>query len=616
MSEGLFETHRNALLVENNFETFAKIAEGNVRPEINPGRAEELELLLESTIESLMASGWAENRDIIRDAIAYYVADIGPLRAAAGLDSGIAASLAEKAEVMSILSPDVIDEFDRARQRDSRPSPSYPSFSSVGSGIGSEHEGPEDGPAADETSQERAARLQREAEEKRLDKANDDPEPVDDEDEVDPVEGQNDAQADDENEPDLVEARTGEIAENSELGAATTKKSQPKQRPKQSAREFLENTVNFEQICERIFNVRREGHYIVIVLGLETAGKTFFVRRLGHTIEEYVTRNIHGQSANFGRKTDRTRGIVYYDLSSSNLAKYPHIDLFDLPGEWFRDLAGAIENSSLNDDQRAGLCAILSAADMCVIVEPAMHVLAPALYQDEGDFAAELEILDYMKEGKSLGVADPQAYAKEKARQERIDQTELIAEFHTNLDTVRRRILNLRARLETAIAGEDLQAMRETIQAYLGQGFTSLEEINGPLPIPGLLLLSRADDYGHRAAQGDPMFDADPVKVLIEHARPKYKVYSRSFTLFGVDFITANKPSETIDTSDPEAARAYNRYAENAGVANILEDWMIPAMQTARALGPRRLRLRGPQAALMLRGLIEPSFRKSWKRSH
>jgi hypothetical protein len=152
-----------------------------------------------------------------------------------------------------------------------------------------------------------------------------------------------------------------------------------------------------------------------------------------------------------------------------------------------------------------------------------------------------------------------------------------------------------------------LEALKRRVELFESNfAFGAMQGLKRPLPVPALLLLSRADEY-ERSGQPPPDYDRDPASTLLAIDPDRYLKFASLFDTFAVDFITSSE-METPKTD-------FDQRTPYGGFRRLFEDWVIPAIKDSRRRGWRkamlwRRRLRQHAAALMLRRWLDPDFRR------
>jgi hypothetical protein len=384
--------------------------------------------------------------------------------------------------------------------------------------------------------------------------------------------------------------------------------------PKAPVRKQTSNMVadsDLQEICDAARAAMANGERILVMLGFATAGKTFFVRRLAETCDGYGVTDIRGGPITAGQITDRTKGVVIYRLETLRKGK-PNFTILDLPGEYFKAFARISTDQA--EEERQKMCAVLAVADMCIVIEPAMHVLAEDDFIANGDCTTEGLIDDFLADkakmkdpGRPAGHTDFEwaAQLAYDAREETIENLRLVPQL---LPAMTKRIVHLRDTVRASIKAGDLEQTRDCIKNYAETSEVERPDTRAALPIPGLLLLSRTDDYlarTRRPGGGDPC--ADPALALRLTNSRRLDIYSDAFCIFGVDFISANIP--------PPGARgdrrAFNPGWDHSGIAGLIDDWIMPAIRrVADRSGKAKPRAARKSRAFGFRSVFDKDFRK------
>lgn len=566
----LFIRHADRLVIEHDFGPFAEEAGASLDPRERPGQADALEVLLAETIAALIARN--DDRSNAARAINAYVSKVFPLRLAAGLDRGEVKSLAEKHGLMNRLYSETLKALNES----------------------------------DEAWVESAAKLRNKPG-------------------VDHNAGKattaNNAVAAGQ-QPKAPNGTARPPAQGEEKPVTTQTTPEPNGRPRGAQRAdnqlFKERALEFEEACKHLVQARKKGRITAIVAGLATSGKTFFIRRLFKELQgEHTAQGLSGALDFSGSTTDRTKGVIYYGLSSTG--GMPSIDLYDVPGEQFKELA--LAHASEPSEEIKTMCAVFGAADICILIEPALEVLAQECYLAEGDSYNKRTADDFRKQlkedAKFRDLAKPafEQEVQQRVNAFRLGHIELVKAFANNLDSLRIRIVHLRNLAAKALEEGKPEALKAAVEKNLATAYSEQRtERHRPLPIPGLLLLSKADEYVARAVvPGDEDFDRDPALTLSHVDPDRMRVYSRAFRIFGVDFITSEPAEDPLaEDSDAYDIRTFVGRPGAAGFDRIIQDWIAPSAKAARRkIGPAH-NLSSPWMAYFWRRLLDPEFKAAW----
>lgn len=333
--------------------------------------------------------------------------------------------------------------------------------------------------------------------------------------------------------------------------------------------------IDYDEVVEMLVN-RSPHRRTVVLFGFSTSGKSFFLQRLEAMHKENYTVSQRNHLSDGSPVIDRTKDVLHYIW---NHIKADHaLDIFDVPGEQFMNYA--MNFATMRPDFRESFSAILSAADAIVFIEPAILTLAVDTFKRDGDIVSA-------------------------ARSEIDDRVLQHGRFINALGILARRLNRLigsgdRSHLSSA---EALRSHVETANAI--EHADLVNERSKRVPLPALLLLSRADDYQRRVACAGT-FDQDPMRALL-FDKPRVTHFAQLFESFSVDFITADAmKTQRIN---------FDEASPHAGFVDFLDGWLLPAIRDSRQ--PRwrkklRMRLRHPSAALRMRRLISGSFRRRW----
>lgn len=548
----VFEIYRDRLINGLEFGIFADCAAAASTSDAPVDAFADLEALLQQTAAALHQAYEGDERSgAISQAISSYVGEVWPHRESAGLDKGGAEGLAERYEVLGILPARITAAFGRnwvegGSKNNSNVIPLPPGAH--------QRNGNAEGTGA--KSDENA------------------------------------------NEKGHGQAPKGHAGEGEHTFAA------PAWKPRLVPIRNDATSISFEDICAEARAAASKQHCVIALLGMTTAGKTFFVRRLADATLGYGVTDFQGRPINTGEITERTAGVVGYRLETNRKRKRTFI-IFDMPGEYFEAFAenradGAKEESRLN------ISAILSAADVCIVIEPALQVLRADIYRTDGDCTTEGLVGDYLaapermpREQIEAGVTLEQ-WAEQSAFDERAGIVRTLQGYPNLMTPIRRRILHLRREVRNMFAASTAEEIKAKISEFVDMPYDECPDTNAPLPMPGLLLLSRTDDFMARAgiSPDDPIL-RDPTLALKAFDQNKFELYSRTFSIFGVDFISANVPPANFAGNRKEYQRDWAHY----GVAGLIDDWILPAI---RACG-RPVMQR--DNAYRLRSLLDHDFR-------
>jgi len=563
------------LFGQHDFAAFGEIAAKEIVGNGAAAAASDLEAVLQMVVKGLVANPSSAGQESAARALDAYIADVWPIRRDAGLDMGGAAKLVADIGVRRIVQPETNFALRNAeRAADGAPSVAVTFAAAPRSSA----------PAATQAEQKE------EADEKATEAK----------------------QA----------AETAASAKPAPTPAPAAVKAKPKAK-RANAQQFGNRPVSHDELCNILIKRRDKGRIRAVILGLATAGKTFFVQRLARNLGgNYSLLDYWENSPLGGSVTGRTQGIIYYELRSNHPA-YPSIDLFDVPGEAFRGLAtgrsAEEEGGEGGSPVLPSLYAVLAATDVVIFIEPAFEVLAPDQYRRDGDDAVPYDREDFRKQIRdrepTISQAELDERVEEQLFQMRDEHMNLSENFHNNFEVVRARTARLRASLRPLMDQGKMGEFKAAIDSFAKLDANSPSTQHHPLPIPGLYLLSKADEYFKRAAGGDVDFDRDPSLTLAEYARDRFKVYSRGFELFGVDFITSQPR-----TDEDAPMRIFSDEEGSAGFQDLITHWIRPAVRLTRP--PHRLAFwkyghrwaRAPETALKARLLLDRSFRQSWRR--
>ncbi len=597
----LFTKNSARLFGAHDFVVFRELANsmiiaGDEAAETNAGQ---LELLLSMTVSALAAD--PASREFAARAIDAYVADVWPVRRAAGLDAGGAARLAADAGVRNIVQPGTNFAL-RSSERPSASAPGRiamraPSAAAPAATTTATNTTSNEGPGNGQPLQASDRKIRR---------------------------GGQAAT------PDLETDSTAAPPQSSGEEPAPPPTPPPPTPPptptptpprrKANDQQFGHRPITYDQVCEVLINKRDRGRFRAVVLGLATAGKTFFVQRLARSLGgNYTLLDYWGAAPVGGSKTDRTQGVVYYELRSNHKA-WPSIDLFDVPGEAFRGLASGNRPDDIGggvSPELPSLYAVMAATDLAIFIEPAFEVLAPDQYRNYGDDFEPHRREDFVQAIRSTTPAisdeDLAVQVEEALVRFRINHLNLAEHFHNNFEVMRARTAHLRDLVTDVVARKDLEGFKSHIADFIALDFAMLDPRHRALSIPGLYLLSKADEFEKRAGGNNPAFDRDPALTLAQFARDRFKVYSRGFELFGVDFITSEPRADEDAT-----VREFVGEEGSAGFEGLITHWIRPAVRLTRPakwwevwkIGKRWAR--SPERALAIRRWVDPLFRRWW----
>jgi hypothetical protein len=335
------------------------------------------------------------------------------------------------------------------------------------------------------------------------------------------------------------------------------------------------------------------------VLGLPASGKSFFIQRLRQSLSQtHDPRALHGLPRNWTDRIDRTREILLTSLRpTARPDSRGAIHLLDVPGDFIAPLArGGFRRESDTYERLDAILLILSLADAVVFVAPALQVLNRGLYIEQGDDEA-------LMGASVLDIAD---------RRNRVDDIE---RFITSLQFLRDLVQPLR---ETLVAAERAARRRpiaraapaapeapdpkavldQAIAAVLATPFEARDtRLRGPIRLPLLMLLSRADELKRRGGVGDD-FDLDPAWQVVQ-CHSDYFDRLGGFESLCVDFLTAQRGENPPFVVD--------RQSDGFGADGLLKGWLARAIADSRR--PRWLNaLRSPRTATRLRRWLDPHF--------
>ncbi|WP_296816685.1 hypothetical protein [Brevundimonas sp.] len=356
--------------------------------------------------------------------------------------------------------------------------------------------------------------------------------------------------------------------------------------------------VDPSDIVRRCLSARRNGRKVILIVGLATTGKSFLARRLKTILQrDYTCTAFEGFVSEDARVVGRTKDVLLYQFHYGTKGSPRDFDLYDIPGDWFRPLMqkGFVGGS---DDFFRRVYTIFAFADAILFVAPAFHVLQPKLYVEHGDDdpRSERELRRERKEDmdRFIDSLEPMTIAISLLRKE-----------------VARR-LRSPGRRGAATDEARAQAAAEAVETVGALSFSQIMERRseaGRLPIPGALLLSRADELLRRVPPSQlNTFDRDPALTMLEYGLGgRYFAHlSRRFAAFTADFLTAQR-NDTF-------TRVFHEERESAGVGSLLRDWLLPAIDHCRR--PWLLRaLETPTIAMAVRRLFDPAYARAWRRN-
>lgn len=359
--------------------------------------------------------------------------------------------------------------------------------------------------------------------------------------------------------------------------------------------------VDYDAILRTCVAAQALNRRVVVVVGLATTGKSFFVGRLKRALAKGFTWSALKGVAGTGRQAiPRTKDVLLYRFTriakprSSN-----NFDVYDVPGDLFIKLVrnGFVVAGDDRDTVRL-LYGIFTFADAIIFIAPSLQVLMRDTFLRSGD---------------DLGLK----------REEREERARDIQTFIQSLDPLTRVITLLKQqyRIDYKATGSRMVKPRAfKAQARTAAGNSAVSAImeldfeqiqnrsmrSGRLPIPALLLLSRADEL--RARLPEPAragFDYDPTYQLLARGREHLDNLAARFDAFSVDFLTAEAGHQQGNDFEPDNP--------SFGAAELIENWLLPAIKASRRFGLTR-RLQGPDVALWLRRRLDPDFQEAWRR--
>ncbi len=350
--------------------------------------------------------------------------------------------------------------------------------------------------------------------------------------------------------------------------------------------DYTAEIKTYDDIRNACWAARRAKQNIIVVLGLATSGKSFFIRRFGRTLENtHIVRPWRGLPPSRSAEIDRTREILLYRFEPLKNSDGPAcVQVFDVPGDDFAPLVRGGFDTSNDDGKLKLISVILALADIVIFVAPALQVLDQDLYQREGD---------------DLKLTPP-----ERAR--RVAELE---SFIDSLPYMRDAVGPLRRaaprrRPKGRSPADEERLLDEAVEAMLKTPAVARK----PSPafrMPALLLLSRADELYRVLASGSEDvsgFDEDPAWQVVQRHKRYFVHLAERFDSFAADFITAEvgrKPTKVTDSG-----------VEYGGVSGLVKGWINPAIRDARR--PAWLnRLRSPSVAMRVRVALDPQFAKA-----
>ena len=234
--------------------------------------------------------------------------------------------------------------------------------------------------------------------------------------------------------------------------------------------------------------------------------------------------------------------------------------------------------------------ALFAFTDALIFIGPAFEVLYPQTFLvTDGD-------LGYSPNERRLRVA-----ATEQFIESLVPMSKAISQL--------KKKAKLNPRMTEAAARTVVQ---EAVDAVSALSFDRLmsSQLRNRIPMPALLLLSRADELARNIPPSKRAhYDDDPIhKLLVEH-RAHFDHLAALFDMFSADFFTAE---QRTGPGDP----VFYPDAENYGAEGLLEQWLLPAINVCNRRVGLPYGLQNPRLAARLRGWSDPDFSEAlWSRA-
>jgi hypothetical protein len=355
--------------------------------------------------------------------------------------------------------------------------------------------------------------------------------------------------------------------------------------------------VGYEEIRRACLAARSRKRKVIIVVGLATTGKSFFVRRLFHSLRRrYTYSTLKGLPDTGDLTIDRTKEVLLYSFERIAKPRSPeNFDIYDIPGDQFVKLVRRGFVVGGDDRETVKLIyAILAFADAIVFIAPALQVLKRDLFVSEGDDLA-------LNPG------------------ERLERMKDIERFIQSLNPMTRVMALLREQMHARFSGNPFAKDRpkgeagraaaadQVIDDVLAMNFETLQRRLPKSPrlnMPAVLLLSRADELRARLERHRDSFDYDPTYQLLFRGREHLDNLAGRFDSFSADFLTAedgHRPGE-----------AFRARSDSYGAYGIMERWILPAIGACSRWRWMRW-LEAPSIALAVRRRLDPRFDAAWK---
>jgi hypothetical protein len=363
-------------------------------------------------------------------------------------------------------------------------------------------------------------------------------------------------------------------------------------------------SVGYEDIRDCCVNARKQRRKTIVVLGLAATGKSFLVKRLRTVLgDDYTCATMRGLPKSAGLQVvDRTKEVLLYRFSHAGAINSPQsFDIYDVPGDKFTKYMNGGWAGEIDGEDRQMLrlfFAIFAFANAVIVIAPALQVLEPKIYDQQGD-----DVEDYQRElhRRNPNIPLPTRSARDiRARD--------VEQFVDSLDPMTRVIALLKDQVRPRGAVDDA-AVDKAVDTVLAMNFRNILNSHPkslPLPVPVLLLLSRADELRRRldeAARDD--FDRDPALYLLKRRSAYFYHLARRFAAFSVDFLTAESREQPGDENFQPDRPSY-------GAARLVNDWLLPAIDHCRR--PRWwLALQRPYLVAKLRSWLDADFGRHWK---
>jgi hypothetical protein len=372
----------------------------------------------------------------------------------------------------------------------------------------------------------------------------------------------------------------------------------PADTPDATAARKEDATVSYEDIRKCCLAARGLRRKVVVVVGLATTGKSFFVKRLFNTLKrDYTYATLKGLPDTHAAKIDRTKEVLLYQAERIAKPRSPkNFDIYDMPGDQFVKLVRqGFEVADSDRDTVKLIYATLAFADAIVFIAPALQVLKRDLFLAEGDD------LDLTLLGREERLKDMDRFI-----QSLNPMTRVMALLREKMAGRYRAALKVKGKIDKAAARA--AAADGAIDEVLAMNFAALQhEIpkSPRLNLLALLLLSRTDELRARLSGSRDQFDCDPSYQLLYRGREHLDHLAKRFDVFSVDFLTAqdgHRPNEDFDPDKP-----------SYGTRGLFEDWLLPSVRTCRRWRWTRL-FEKPSVALWLRRRLDPAFNTIWRR--